>query len=210
MPFVNGKFYMNPAYGRAVEGARDAEDLPGQPDRNDQGDHWVTINGNHVLIHEGQDAGAPRKDDVRMKAGVGYGETRGLFPQQSPGHERASPYDRSKWDKRSFEQLQAARRNIMDLSERNPDVRRMEPNSTAGVIERSVWDDNIKAANQSDGSMPGRFFFIRQQGVGPQRSPARAGFGQSGRPIRSYGPFVNVGGGDVPRGNRTYIDIYEH
>lgn len=52
MPFVNGKFYMNPAYGRAVEGARDAESSPGQPDRNGRGDHWVTINGHHVLIHE--------------------------------------------------------------------------------------------------------------------------------------------------------------
>lgn len=47
MPFVNGKFYMNPAYGRAIENARASESTDG-----DQGGHWVTIDGHHVLIQE--------------------------------------------------------------------------------------------------------------------------------------------------------------
>jgi rare lipoprotein A (peptidoglycan hydrolase) len=51
MPFINGKFYMNPAYGRAVERARDAEG--GLPE--DEGGHWVTINGRHLLIQEGKE-----------------------------------------------------------------------------------------------------------------------------------------------------------
>lgn len=52
MPFIDGKFHANPAYGRAVEGARPAEAASGGRSQQDQGDHWFTINGHHVLIHE--------------------------------------------------------------------------------------------------------------------------------------------------------------
>lgn len=67
----------------------------------------------------------------------------------------------------------------------------------------------MNAAANSTGNLPGNHFFIRQQGVGHQRPPKRLGWGQ-GKPIRTYGPFRNVGGGDVPKGNHTFIDIYNH
>jgi hypothetical protein len=56
MPFINEKFYMNPAYGRAVEFARLREQAPqkGATDHQDVSDHWVTINGQHVLIEKTQ------------------------------------------------------------------------------------------------------------------------------------------------------------
>ena|SRR5579863_7092071 len=52
MPFINGKFYANPAYGRAVEAARSAEADNQDSESNHQGggSHWVTISGKHVLI----------------------------------------------------------------------------------------------------------------------------------------------------------------
>ncbi len=54
MPFINGRFYMNPAYGRAVEQARTAAATshPHQP--QDPNAHWVTMDGRHVLIREAQ------------------------------------------------------------------------------------------------------------------------------------------------------------
>src|SRR5208282_1917074 len=54
MPFINGRFYMNPAYGRAAERARGSEAISEQDNPQDEelGDHWVTINGRHVLIQE--------------------------------------------------------------------------------------------------------------------------------------------------------------
>ena len=57
MPIINGKFYINPAHGRGLERARISEtnsnDVSGRPEQ-EKGDHWVTINGRHVQLDEGQ------------------------------------------------------------------------------------------------------------------------------------------------------------
>jgi len=217
MPFINGKFYMNPAYGRAIENARANESTD-----KDQGGHWVTIDGRHVLIQGRQEAQTPqaspnqlahlrrvkkRRDEA--KAEVGYGETAGIVPEKSADSPKnASPYQRSTWDPASTKNLQDARKNIMDISERNGIVKKSKPDDPNNKIQQSVWQDNLSVAKNSQGDMPGRYFFIRQEGKGPQRPPASAGFGQ-GKPISEYGPFRNVGGGDVPRGNGTFIDIYD-
>ena len=54
MPFINGRYYMNPAYGRQIEAARDAASNLHEPGQQEPGGHWVTIEGGHVLIHETQ------------------------------------------------------------------------------------------------------------------------------------------------------------
>jgi GH24 family phage-related lysozyme (muramidase) len=56
MPFISGRFYANPAYGRAVEAARAAEAASQHHERDQQEPdaHWVTIDGHHVLIRETQ------------------------------------------------------------------------------------------------------------------------------------------------------------
>jgi hypothetical protein len=67
MPFIGGRYYMNPAYARGVERARAAEAErkasglsenaadPAVPDDGSQGSHWVTMDGRHALIQEGRD-----------------------------------------------------------------------------------------------------------------------------------------------------------
>ena len=62
MPFVNGRFYMNPSHGRAVERARAAKNSPNEQ-AQEPGAHWVTINGHHVLIGEMQAGPAPNHED---------------------------------------------------------------------------------------------------------------------------------------------------
>jgi hypothetical protein len=57
MPFINGRFYMNPTYGRVIENARDSDAVPRQSAANQKqagASRWVTINGRHVLIQETQ------------------------------------------------------------------------------------------------------------------------------------------------------------
>lgn len=63
MPFVNGRFYMNPAQGRAVERARIAQTTSDRPDSPplDPDAHWVTINHRHIVIHEAQQGPVPSK-----------------------------------------------------------------------------------------------------------------------------------------------------
>jgi len=71
MPFVNGKFYMNPAYGRAIERARDAA----QNSSEASGEHWVTIDGRHVLIQEENDEHAGTRHAARQKSQAQSSET---------------------------------------------------------------------------------------------------------------------------------------
>jgi RHS repeat-associated protein len=143
------------------------------------------------------------------KAEVGYGETAGLVPAKADNAPKnASPYDTSTYDPKSTQQLQDARTNIMDISERNNKVKSGTPSDPNNPIQQKAFNDNMAAAKNSDGSKPGKFFFIRQQGKGNQHPPKSARYGQ-GKPLLSYGPFRNVGGGDVPRGSKTYIDIYD-
>lgn len=211
MPFINGRFYINPAYGRAVETARLAEQRQTRAEDECEtgGSHWVTIDHRHVLIHESH---GPRtnsaKERLERRTEVGYGETAGILPQ-SRGGAKGSIYDRNTWDVESARALEQARINIMDISTRNGTVRRARPGDLKNPIERSIWQENLAAAAASRGNLPGKYFFIRQGGKGTQRPPKAAGFGQ-GKPIREYGLFVNVGGGDVPAGNRTFIDVYQN
>ncbi len=210
MPFINGKFYSNPAYGRALEEARQADASAESQGQHHQtaGEHWVTIDHQHVLIHESDGPHSVRvRSEIERKVEEGYGETAGLLPARKP-RARGSVYDRNTWDSDSARSLQQARTNIMDISIRNDTVRRSRPRDAHDPIQQSIWKDNVSAASQSRGSMAGNYFFIRQRGTGPRHPPKRAGFGQ-GKPTREYGPFRNVGGGDVPSGDQTHIDIYE-
>jgi hypothetical protein len=214
MPWMNGRFYANPFFGRALERARMADSgqvwSAERPEMELQSSSQ-TKTGSAAPSPTSQHSHGPQPNHqkaIEKKASAGYGETSGLLPQALPHAKGRNAYDRSTWDKNSFDQLQEARRNIIDVSERNPKVRRAKPGDRPHAIEKSVWGDNQHAASRSGGSLPGNFFFMRQAGVGPQRPPKDAGFGQ-GEPVRSYGPFRNVGGGSVPKGDRTYIDIYD-
>jgi hypothetical protein len=80
VPFINGKSYMNPAHGRALERARSAEKNPNAPAQN--GTRWVTIEGRHVLIQGAQtrqrDMTQPANERERYLAIVVFNESGGL------------------------------------------------------------------------------------------------------------------------------------
>ena len=67
MPFINGRFYMNPVHGRALERARAADGSSTERAQR-QGARWVTIDGRHVLIQQAQEERAPHENsDIRHK-----------------------------------------------------------------------------------------------------------------------------------------------
>ncbi|MBI1905708.1 MAG: hypothetical protein HYS20_05620 [Rhodocyclales bacterium] len=133
-----------------------------------------------------------------------YGETAGLYPQLSPGARNV--YDVVNWDPASAAELQEARAWVAEVQARNANVHYSQPQGN-NPIEQRQWQLAVDAANMAGNLSPPdvRHFFIRQDAVGRQ-APGWAG-GQA--PFRSFGPFINAGGGDVPRGRQTYIDFYQ-
>jgi hypothetical protein len=68
MPFINGRYYINPVYGRAVEHARAAEAARGNSQSEGQDSHWVTIGGRHVLVHETQTGHMQHKNSEKRSS----------------------------------------------------------------------------------------------------------------------------------------------
>lgn len=136
-----------------------------------------------------------------------YGETSSLYPQQL---KKGKIYNSKTWDTESYKQLQEARKSIADIYERNKRMYTKKPSGN-NKIEQKTWQDSEAAAKQAESfDLPSNVknFFIRQENIGPQK-PTKEQWGDFDPPITSYGPFINVGGGDVPKGSKTYIDIYE-
>ncbi len=171
--------------------------VTGEPD-------FVDANGvpHYITTPE---SGGVRRDNLDGAETV-YGETSSLYPQTDK--KGSNPYNSKNWNSDSYDELQAARTAISVISERNNHTQKKDGSSATNPIEKRAWDDSVDAANNAENfSLPTstRHFFIRQKDIGRQK-PWWAG---NKKPYKSYGPFINVGGGDVPRGNQTYIDIYD-
>ncbi len=158
---------------------------------------------------ESQQAQVPSaRGDVR----AAYGETNGLYPQLSnvARDPYRAVYDSNKGDPESAKELQKARADIAQV-ERNRKAIKVE-----GGIERknlqpndpnesSQWKLAAEASDQPSDLPPDvRHFFMRAH-TGPQKPP---GWGKDREPYRTYGPFINVGGGKVPKSTLVYIDFY--
>jgi|GEM_PF-3222192 len=91
MPFINGRFYLNPVYGRAIEHARASQAMLPEPDFSATDVHWVTINHRHILIHEpfGQ-----RAHGARHEASPGNLERRARIAEIARKHsgDTSMPY----------------------------------------------------------------------------------------------------------------------
>ena len=139
------------------------------------------------------------------QAQAAFGETSGIYPEVlKPGE---NPYSSKNWDFGSWASLQIARAYIGAVSLVNPYVNFVAPPSSSGFVIHQAWQQAIRAASISKTlNLPKNVdhFFLRQGGVGVQTPPW-----SHVRLYQSFGPFINVGGGDVPAGTKTYIDFYQ-
>ena len=112
---------------------------------------------------------------------------------------RASTQPRN-WDAQSFEDLQRARADMTQVY-RNGGVTWPEASpSSSDALSTSQWQRGVyAAARASDLPSDVRHFFIRAH-TGPQfkKLHINPATGKLYPIIRTYGPFINVGGGDVP------------
>jgi uncharacterized protein RhaS with RHS repeats len=146
---------------------------------------------------------------------VVYGESSGLYPRQKPRPPDAknwSIYDPKTWDPESYDQLQQARRDVADISERNKVVHSKDGSKTKNPIERRAWNDSVRAAKEAETmNLPADVtkFYLRQDADNDGKGDKYPYWAPEGTvPYKTYGPFVNVGGGDPPKGNNTYVDLY--
>ncbi len=156
MPFINGRFYVNPAYGRAIERARQNGATPNQDAAKritpgDGGDHgrWVTIDGRHVLIQSTQTGPTridkPRNKREEQRSNIVYNETSSLRadPRAKPG------------DDGSAEALHDAREGIAEIAIRAIDkghpeyVAPPELTKDSGGDIRAGNEDAMRAYNDS-------------------------------------------------------------
>jgi hypothetical protein len=168
---------------------------PRVPAGNPDGGQW---SDNYILMDTAPDA------ESHKRATAIYGETSGLFPQLT--HSK-NPYNPKNWDKNSAHKLEKARIYVGIISERNPKVHFVLPNNLNNDIISRAWSDSIKAAIKAKNTKlhPNiDHFFLRQDGVGVQAP----WWGKKLKKYHSIGPFNNFGGGDVPKGSKTYIDFY--
>ena len=145
-------------------------------------------------------------------ASAAYAETGGLYPAKvKPG----SIYDVSTYRRGdgpgSSGDLRRARMMIAETRKLNKKTHLRAKPPASDELSMRVWDECVEAAKAAVagevyplGHHERLHFFIRQEGVGRRT----AAYLKNYEPVASYGPFINVGGGDVPRGDRTHVDFY--
>lgn len=196
MPFINGRFYMNPAYGRALEQARSLES--GQ---NAAGENVAARSSDtHTSDKQGtlsEDKEPQAEHETRIANRV-YNETGGLRPK--PDAKSGAPG--------SAEDLHKARVAISHVAQnREKSGRRggIAPDRASSVGQKTPqYKDShaaaIEAAHGPDVTGGSEYFYLDYG----QRVPNWA----QGKKTTSYGPFENAaGGGDVPKGDDVRIVV---
>ncbi|HEY8095028.1 MAG TPA: hypothetical protein VIE65_02905, partial [Methylobacter sp.] len=119
----------------------------------------------------------------------------------------SSIYNMDGWDPASATNLNMARTWIAEVQKRNHTMKYVDKPNGSNSIENNQWQLAENAAKNASNISPAdvQHFFIRQDGVGKQVLP----YAPNAKPYMSFGPFINTGGGDVPRGDNTYIDFYK-
>lgn len=195
MPLINGRFYANPAYGRALERARNLE--AGRDEEPEE----ISARYVSVSTHGGQRSAAQHaKQGKESQTSIGnrvYNETGGL--RAKPGAKPGAPG--------SAEDLHNGRvaiANVAGNREKAGIAGGIAPDkvSPSGQKTPQYKDAQGAAAQASHTDITGGAAnFYLEHGQGPPKWA-------KGRKMTSYGPFNNAsGGGDVPKGADTQIVI---
>jgi hypothetical protein len=160
----------------------------------------------------GSTQGSAATEDELSRARTIYGETASLYPQlKSPS---ANIYDRSNWQDSSWSALWDARALIGVISRRNGDTRQDDQSHNANALVQRQWNQAVWPAQSSSNlRVPAnvQFFYLRDGNVAPRPSPSFPGRLYVRTSVyKSYGPFVNNGGGSFGRSDKVYIDFYQN
>lgn len=191
MPEINGRYYANPAYGRALERARTAE-KESQDSRYDTNGRWVTIDHHHVLIRD-TDPQNPRPRANQPAIHFPSNEKERRLAVAGPG---------------SGANLHDARVAVGEVSERAIEeghAHRVAPDEIQGGLWKGLndknpaaidsWNDSLSAARAALAGADStnramQFRLDAKNGSIPRWARGR-------EPSETFGPFRNAGGGDA-------------
>lgn len=137
-----------------------------------------------------------------------WGETSGLYPTDSG--KASLLYKPENWDQKKLEELMRCRAAVQLVSTRGERFHSSSPN-TSDKIQRLLATYHLKAnfptvdreVKEEEGI---KFFYLS-----PNENAVHTGIDGKywdQRIVKKYGPFYNVGGGDVPKG-LTYVLFYQ-
>lgn len=131
---------------------------------------------------------------------VSWGETSGIYPS------RENLYRPDKWDQEKMALLLRARAAVTDVAKRNSDVRKAKPSD--GKIDQLLKPyhciENFPVLDKEIGADV-CWFYLSTFSDKPTTHPGAA---RKMEIAKSYGPFFNTGGGDVPKGT-VYLHFYK-
>ena len=159
MPIINGRFYINPAHGRAIERARHSEsvrapifdqlghsplaftkEVASRDQSQDSNGHWVTIDGRHVFIDETKSGGRaqpghrrPRPIPIQLPANENERRLAVIVFNETGGLTPSTAYGRG-----SGADLHTARVALAEISKREIEAghaTRVAPDE----IETGLW-----------------------------------------------------------------------
>ena len=139
-----------------------------------------------------------------------WGETSGLYPIKGEKPTNRQLFDPTKWDLELIEELLKARAAVNLVSTRNKDHKESKPN-LASSIEKMLaayhLTDNfpdVDSEIKDDNTV--KYFYLASDKNA--KTPSIDSRYWSQVTVMTYGPFYNIGGGDVPKGS-TYIHFYK-
>jgi hypothetical protein len=231
--WINGRFYANPLFGRALERARIAE--PGriwseeypkleqrlipqtqsgnpaprttgtEPGQREQDGHWVTIDHRHVLI---QEHSAAQKIAAHLKARKVdkiYNEFSGLRPK--PGVTTVDDLNRARRNAAHVYHNMRGK-GFQGPSTLGPgDARDIKvPGTPAAQGYQSTKDAIAAAAQEPDTTQNANHVYLYDPELLKTRGIHYPDWVTQGQTTTIAGPFINEsGGGDVAKGHEVYI-----
>ena len=127
-----------------------------------------------------------------------WGETSGIYPT------KANLYDPSKWDQIKECEVRRMRAAIHDVCKRNPQHHENSPNMNDPTERKLAPYHMVENFPPLDAEITSEveWFYLSNKAV--VAHPGTTGT----TCVKTYGPFFNNGGGDVPRGD-VYVHFYK-
>lgn len=220
MPWVNGRFYANLLYGRALERAREFDRDKASPDSKDRqlesreadaNAHWVTVNGHHVFINETehgtkqrglQTHNRPKRRPGDRTARIIFNETSGLRPANGNSddlHDARMAMAHAILNGRSMRHRPSTVTDLLTPS--SAEAILTDPEARAACVDAQAAVR--EAASSADDTKKAVHFLLDSPGAN------RPNWATDDRETANYGPFINAaGGGDVKHRAHVTVRIY--